>query len=71
MTDELDDIIEEIQTTSSLSAECRNALHACRTRHPWARGKTNADRKRDALDAISGKTTVNAALIARLERAST
>jgi hypothetical protein len=30
-TDELDSIIFEIQTTTSLSSEARNSLHACMT----------------------------------------
>lgn len=65
----LDEIIREIQETSSLSAECRNSLHACMSYHPWGRAKSHEQRKVDALYAISGRKTVNINLVTRLERA--
>jgi hypothetical protein len=67
-TDELDSIIFEIQTTTSLSSEARNSLHACMTRHPWGRGKSIQDRIADVRCAIAGKRLIDGNLIQRINR---
>jgi hypothetical protein len=68
MTDCIDQIIREIQETSELSAEARNALHGCLSTHPWGRGKAKAQRIMEARAAIAGRK-VNGNLLHRLERA--
>ena len=67
MEDRLDQIISKIQETSSLSAEVRNMLHACMSRHPWGRVKSEQERKGDAMSAILGCKTVDGNLRGDLE----
>ncbi len=67
MTDELDELIREIQEISELSAEARNTLHGCLSTHPWGRGKDLAQRALEARFAIAGRR-VDAKLFYRLER---
>jgi len=67
MTDKLDNLIREIQETSDLSAEARNALHGCLSTHPWGKGKDLAQRVMEARFAIAGRR-VHGNLYHRLER---
>jgi len=55
MTACLNEIIKEIQETSELSAECRNALHGATEGHPWAEGKDFSQRKLEARVALAGR----------------
>lgn len=51
----IDDIIEELFATATapLPASTVNAIHGCRTGHPLARGKSDAERARDLWFATS------------------
>ena len=68
MTDRLDDLIREIQETSELSAECRNALHGCLSYHPWGKGKGFDQRKKEALFVTSSRLSVDGNLLHKIER---
>lgn len=61
---EINQRIDVIQADGDrLSAEARNALHACRKDHPLGRGKDRTDLFRSAAFVLSGRTVAQKHII--------
>lgn len=58
MTDKITEIVKAILKETPIgriSAETANTLHGCCAGHPWANGKTAAQRAQEAVFAVNGK----------------
>lgn len=54
---ELNEIIDDIQRKTKLSAESRNMLHACRPGHPLGKGMRKDEKVMNVHSALQGRAS--------------